>query len=157
MGTKYRGSKEEIRALNAYIKLQRAAETVLSRTTEHLSDHNLTQSQFAVLEALYHLGTLSQRDLAEKVLRSTGNISAVLKILERRGLIERERTPEDNRYMAVQITDEGRILLESFFDQHVRGIVAEMSALTADQQDELSRLCRKLGLRQIDEEWLAAV
>jgi MarR family 2-MHQ and catechol resistance regulon transcriptional repressor len=151
MGTKYRGSKEDIRALNAYIKLQRAAETSLSRTTEHLSDHNLTQSQFAVLEALYHLGTLSQRDLAEKLLRSTGNISAVLKILERRALIERERTPEDNRYMAVQITDEGRILLESFFDQHVRGIVAEMSALTADEQDELSRLCRKLGLRQIDE------
>jgi len=37
--------------------------------------------------------------------------------------------------------------LASFFGQHVRGIVAEMSALTPEEQDELGRLCRKLALR----------
>ena len=48
----------------------------------HLADHDLTVSQFGVLEALHHRGTLSQRDLARKLLTSTGNISIVLKNLE---------------------------------------------------------------------------
>ncbi len=147
MPTKYEGSIEAKRALDAYIKLQRAAETVLARTTAHLADHDLTLSQFAILEALHHLGTLSQRDLAEKLLKSTGNISLVLKKLQGRGLISRERDPVDNRYMKVCITDTGRDLLLSFFDQHVQGIVEDLSVLSADEQVELARLCRKLGLR----------
>jgi MarR family transcriptional regulator, 2-MHQ and catechol-resistance regulon repressor len=148
MPTHYSGTETERLALDSYIKLQRAAETSLARTTAHLSDHNLTTSQFAILEALYHLGTLSQRELADKVLRSASNISIVLKAIEKRGLIERDRDPADNRYMQVKITEQGRALLASFFDQHVAGIVAEMSALTAAEQTELGRLCRKLGLRR---------
>lgn len=148
MPTKYQGTPEEIRALNAYIKLQRAAETTLSRTTNHLKDHNLSMSQFAILEALYHLGTLSQRALAEKLLKSTGNISIVLKNLEKRRLIERQRDLDDNRYMNVSITEAGGSLIDSMFDTHVAGIVSEMSVLTGSEQEELGRLCRKLGLRK---------
>ena len=148
MPTKYQGTQEETCALNAYIKLQRAAEATLFHTTAHLSDFGLSTSQFAVLEALFHLGTLSQRALAEKLLKSTGNISIVLKNMEKRGLIERHRDPDDNRYMQVCITDAGRDLIAGMFTAHVAGIVTEMSILTADEQDELARLCRKLGLRE---------
>lgn len=148
MPTHYDGTAEEKRALDAYIKLQRAAETVLMRTTAHLAAHNLTVSQFGVLEALYHLGTLSQRDLARKLLKSTGNISIVLKNLEKRGLISRTRKAGDTRYMEVCISEAGRALLTSFFGQHVRGIVEAMSILTPGEQEELARLCRKLGRRE---------
>lgn len=147
MPTKHKGTPEEIRALDAYIKLQRASETVMNRTTAHLVHYDLTSSQFAVLEALYHLGILSQRELAKKLLQSTGNISIVLKKLENQGLISRERDPDDNRYMQVHITDAGTRILQRCFAPHVQGIVEEMGILTADEQVELARLCRKLGLR----------
>jgi MarR family 2-MHQ and catechol resistance regulon transcriptional repressor len=148
MPTKYQGTEEETRALDVYIKLQRAADTTLNRTTSHLSEYHLSTSQFAVLEALYHLGTLSQRALAEKLLKSTGNISIVLKNMEKRGLIERHRDPADNRYMRVSITGIGRELIDGMFATHVAGIVDEMSILTVAEQEELARLCRKLGLRE---------
>lgn len=148
MPTRYDGTPAEKRALDAYIKLQRAAETVTARTTADLPAHNLTISQFGVLEALYHLGTLNQSDLAQKLLKSTGNISTVLKNLEKRGLIVRTRKPDDTRYMEVCISDAGRALLTSFFDEHIQGIVQEMNILTAEEQNELARLCRKLGLRE---------
>lgn len=147
MPTKYQGTLEETRALNAYIKLQRAAETTLANTTAHLGEYGLTTSQFAVLEALYHLGTLSQRALSEKLLKSTGNISIVLKNMEKRDLIERHRDPDDNRYMRVSISASGREVIDEMFASHVAGIVAEMSILTPTEQEELARLCRKLGLR----------
>lgn len=150
MPTHFAGNPEQTRALNAYIKLQRAAESSLNHTTAHLSRFDLTVSQFAVLEALYHLGTLSQSDLARKLLKSTGNISAVLKHIEKRGLLSRERNPDDNRFMKVCLTDNGRALIESLFDDHVTGIVKEMAALTPAEQDQLARLCKKLGLRLPD-------
>ena len=137
----------ERRALDAYIKLQRGAETALARTTGHLVGCGLTVSQFGVLEALYHLGVLCQRELAGKLLRSTGNVSIVLKNLESRGLVSRERDPGDNRFMRVRITEAGRELLQDVFPRHVHGIVAEMGILTATEQVELARLCRKLGLQ----------
>lgn len=152
MPTNYDGTPEEKRALDAYIKLQRAAETIMARTTAHLSNHNLTTSQFAVLEALYHLGTLSQRDLAEKLLKSTGNMSSVLKNIEKRDLISRERDENDNRFMRVCITDAGRDLIEGMFGGHVAGIVEEMSILSSEEQVQLARLCRKLGLRETHNE-----
>ena len=49
--------------------------------------------------------------------------------------------------MQVAISEAGETLLASFFGQHVRGIVAEMSALTPEEQDEPGRLCRGLDLR----------
>lgn len=146
MGTKYNGTPTEKRALDAYIKLQRAAETVMTHTTQHLSDYDLTTTQFAVLEAVYHLGVLSQGDLAAKLLKSTGNMTTVLKNMEKRGLITRDRDPNDNRYRQVCITDAGRNLIEAFLGMHVAGIVEAMGILTDEEQLELARLCKKLGL-----------
>lgn len=148
MPTKYQGTPEEVRALNTYIKLQRAAETALHNTTAHLSDAKLSVSQFAILEALYHLGTLSQSELAQKLLKSTGNISIVLKNMEKKGLVKRTRDPQDNRLMRVTITEDGRDLIEMILDVHVTGIAQEMGILSAEEQVELARLCKKLGLRE---------
>ena len=145
MPTRYGGTVEEKRALDAYIKLQRAAETVTANTTAHLAAHGLTTSQFGVLEALHHLGTLSQRDLAQKLLKSSGNISIVLKNLEKRGLISRARNPDDTRYMEVCISDAGRRLLTGFLAQHVRGIVEELRVLTPDEQQELAQTLPQTG------------
>ncbi|MCC6614019.1 MAG: MarR family transcriptional regulator [Anaerolineae bacterium] len=150
MPTKYQGSPEVKRALDTYIKLTRAAESVLDRTNAHLAAHNLTTTQFGVLEALYHLGTLSQVELARKLLKSTGNVTTVLQNLEKRTLISRERDQNDQRYVQVSITPEGQRLLESILPAHFDGIVADLSVLTAEEQETLACLCRKLGLRQIE-------
>jgi MarR family transcriptional regulator, 2-MHQ and catechol-resistance regulon repressor len=148
MGTHHQGTDEERLALNTYIKLQRASETSIARTTRYLADHNLTLSQFMVLEALYHLGPMSQRDLAEKLLKSTGNMTSVLKTMERHNLIQRERSEVDNRYMEVQLAEAGETLIARIFPAHVGRIVDEMAVLTPEEQAELGRLCRKLGLRE---------
>lgn len=148
MPTHYPGSAAERAALDAYIKLTRAAESVFDRTTRHLQQHRLTPSQFAMLEALYYLGTLAQVELARKVLKSTGNVTVVLQHLEKRGLIARERDANDQRYVRVSITEAGRTLVERVMPEHVRGIVADFAVLTPHEQDMLATLCRSLGLQQ---------
>ncbi len=147
MGTKYQGSAEEVLALDTYIKLTRATESILTRTGAHLHGRGLTTTQFAVLEALYHLGELSQVELSRKLLTSTGNITTVLQNLEKRGLICRERSTEDQRFIRVSITDSGSELVAQILPSHVRGIVEDMSVLTTEELVTLAALCRKLGLK----------
>ena len=146
MGTKFTGRADEVRALNAFIKLVRAADSVSARVEVHFARLGLTVSQFGVLEALYHLGPLFQKDLARKILKSTGNITMVVDNLEKRGLVERVRDEKDRRHFLVTITGTGKRLIRSFFPGHVERIVQEMSVLTKKEQDELGRLCKRVGL-----------
>ena len=148
MGTRFNGDAREVRALNAYINLMRASESVAAPLTRRLAEIGLTISQFGALEALLHLGPLNPCELGRKLLKSGGNMTMVIDNLEKRGLAERVRDPEDRRYLTVHLTRDGRKLIESVFPDHVREIQERMGALTAAELDQLRTLCRKLGLAQ---------
>lgn len=136
-------------ALNTYTKLMRGAESVTVRVGRKMSEAGLTISQFGVLEALLHKGPLCQRDVASKILKSTGNITLVIDNLEKQGLVLRERSLEDRRFCTVILTDKGRALIEATFAEVEAAIVAEMGVLTDEEQQTLGRICKKLGLREV--------
>jgi MarR family 2-MHQ and catechol resistance regulon transcriptional repressor len=148
MGTKHRGPAEEVRALDAYVKLSRAAAAVEAAVNRHLAAAGLTISQFGVLEALWHLGPLSQGALAKKILKSPANLTTVLDNLERRELIRRRRDPSDRRVVRVELTDRGDAGIAPLFPLHVTRVVDAFSALDPAEQETLARLCRTLGLAQ---------
>jgi len=143
----YDGTEQERRALTAYITLVRCAESVTRRLSPFLSEHRLTETQFGVLEAIYHLGPLNQSQLGVKTLKSSGNMTLVVDNLEKCGLARRERSTEDRRVVLVHLTDRGRALVADMLPQHVANIVTEFDALTEEEQEEMRRLCKKLGLR----------
>lgn len=145
MGTHYQGTAEARRALDVYIKLMRAAETVTTCVNRHLSDYGLTVSQFGTLEALYHLGPLNQGEVAEKILKSSGNMTLVIDNLVKRGLVTRQRDSEDRRRVTIALTADGRGLIDAIFPQHVETVVDEIGVLTAAEQAQLDALLRKLG------------
>ena len=136
---------EEINALNAFIKLQRAAESVSTRVHDALPD-KMTVTQFGVLEALYHIGPLCQGELAEKLLRSGGNLTLVVDNLEKAGLVTRERDPADRRFVVVKLTETGTETISALFPKIVANVVREMGALSSTELLDLSRLCKKIGL-----------
>jgi MarR family 2-MHQ and catechol resistance regulon transcriptional repressor len=152
LGSHYRGNKEEKRALNAFINLTRASESLLARQARRLSDSGLTVSQWGVLEALYHLGPLCQKELGKKLLKSGGNITMVVTNLEKRALVRRHRQCGDRRFLEIQLTAKGRKLVDKILPRHVDGIVTDMHGLSADELAELRRLCRKLGTAEDDTE-----
>ena len=99
-----------------------------------------------MLESLLHLGPLTQGVIGRKLLKSSGNITVVIDNLEKRGLVRRDRSTEDRRQVFVSLTPEGEELIRRIFPEHARAITDEFSALTPDEQRELGRLCKKLGL-----------
>jgi MarR family 2-MHQ and catechol resistance regulon transcriptional repressor len=149
MATQYNGTEAEKRVLDTYVKLSRAAETVLSRVNQHLASVRLTSSQFSVLEMLYHLGPLHQNALAEKMLKSSANITFVIDNLVKRGLVRRDRDGVDRRFVMVRLTPQGAQLIQDIFPRHVDIIMQEFNILTPEEQHALAHLCRKIGLREV--------
>ncbi len=145
MPTHYQGTPEEELALDTYIKLTRATDTINARLSLASSMQELTISQFGVLEALYHLGPQAQNILGEKILKSNSNMTTVIDNLEKRQLVHRERAKDDRRKIIVHLTESGMNLIRDIFPMHVRAIEKQFSVLTSEEKQLLGELLRKLG------------
>jgi MarR family 2-MHQ and catechol resistance regulon transcriptional repressor len=145
MPTHFTGSRAETRTLDSFIKLTRCTNSLFARLSERNTLGSLTASQFAVLEALYHLGSLTQGEVSQKVLKSGSNITTVIDNLERLGLVLRQRDADDRRVIHIHLTEAGSARLEAVLPGHVAALVDEFSILSADEQETLAELCKKLG------------
>jgi MarR family 2-MHQ and catechol resistance regulon transcriptional repressor len=150
MGSHYPGTRDEVRALSAFINLMRAAESLAAASDRRVAAEGLSHSQFGVLEVLLHLGPLPQKALGEKLLKTSGNMTMVVHNLERDGLVRRERDSRDRRVVTVSLTSRGRSVIKRVMPIQVAGILADLSKLTAAEQEELRRLCRILGKQEED-------
>jgi MarR family 2-MHQ and catechol resistance regulon transcriptional repressor len=145
MATHYKGNPAEVRALNAYIKMMRAANSITALVNKALINDNLTISQFGILETLFHLGNLQQHTLGEKLLKSGGNITTVVDNLEKRGLIERERCKSDRRCIWVKLTKDGRQLISEVFPKIAKLIGSAMNTVSADELTQFGDLSKRIG------------
>ena len=134
-------------ALDTYIKMMRSTNSVADSVNESWQEAGLSVSQFGVLEALYHIGPLCQRDIAKKILKTTGNITMVIDNLSRRGLVERKKDQKDRRYYSVHLTSKGKKLITHIFPDHVKEITRSMSILSSSEQKKLGEMCKKLGMQ----------
>jgi MarR family 2-MHQ and catechol resistance regulon transcriptional repressor len=142
---KYEGSKKTKRALAAYTNLVRATDSIVALLNTQLASFGLTMGQFRVLEAVLHLGPMSQSTLCDKLMCSNGNMTFLIRKLAGRGLILRKTLDRDKRSWTIHLTPEGEKLIAQVFPQHARVIRARMAALKSREQETLRRLCRKLG------------
>jgi MarR family 2-MHQ and catechol resistance regulon transcriptional repressor len=146
MPTHHQGSADEVRALDAFVKLVRSAGALSGALHPRMQrEFGLTESQLGVLETLMHLGPLPLGQICQKILTSGSNLTTVVDNLERDGLVRRVRDDMDRRVQVVHLTEQGRALIAEAYPVHARRITELMSALSATEQAQLGRLCRKLG------------
>ena len=93
------------------LHLQRAARTIGRRFDEALRPYGLTNGQFSLLIALNRPHPPRIGDLAPLLATDRTTLTANLKPLERRGLVEIVVDREDRRGRRLKITDAGRDLL----------------------------------------------
>ena len=147
MGTKYTGSKKEIQALESYIKLVRSAESLSSKIYLVLKELELTESQFGALDALFHLGPMKQREIGQKILKSGGNITMVIDNLEKRNFVKRKRGEKDRRQFVVHLTKRGKKKFTGVLPRIVYLLKQHFEILSSNEQNELQRICKKVGLQ----------
>ena len=144
MSNPTRATEEEALALATFHRLSRTAGKVRRSVYSGLSDTGLTESQVNVLELLYKLGPLPQKEIAKQLSVTGGNITMVVDNLQKRDLVERKRWQEDRRVVHVALTDLGRETIESYIPLHMQKVQAAFDCLEPKEQEQLQSICDKL-------------
>ena len=134
------------RALKLFVVLQRCAAAVNGNVERSAVLEDLSETEFGILEALYHKGPLLLGDVQKKILLSSGGVTYAVDRLAEKGLVERRECSSDRRARYAALTASGSELMDRIFPQHAVAIEKVMSTLTAKEQDQAIELLRRLGL-----------
>lgn len=141
-----RGGRRQVEALRTYIKLFRATSSLTAQLSQVLAAQDLTMTQYNVLDTLLHKGSMRQRELGGKAMKSDGNIVFVLVNLEKMGLVERKKTEGTRRDLTVSLTPIGLAKIEKVYPLFAQVVEERMRVLTTEELETLGELCKRIGL-----------
>ena len=121
----------------------RAVSQIAERSVE---EAGLCLTDFAALEALLHKGPLTITQIQAKVLLAGGSMTAAVDRLEKKGLVVRTPAPSDRRAKVLELTPEGRQVVETVFRRHAAELESAMTVLNSSEKRQLHALLKKLGL-----------
>jgi MarR family transcriptional regulator, 2-MHQ and catechol-resistance regulon repressor len=131
------------RALQA---LLRAEATVRKRVAAELNREGVSPAGFSVLVVLTTAGGSAElKTLRRRLGWSKANATEVTATLQERGLVRRRRDHGDRRLVIVDLTYDGRELVERLFPEHSDRVTRAFGALDETEKRSLAELCRKLA------------
>jgi MarR family 2-MHQ and catechol resistance regulon transcriptional repressor len=137
-------------ATRVWLVLWKAAHAIEQNAIRSVSALGLGHSDFAVLEVLLHKGPQPVNVIGEKVLLTSGSITAAVDRLESRKLLRRRADSKDRRSRIVQLTKAGRDLIEKAYQKHAKDMEETMAVLKSGERVDLVHLLKKVGM------WAAA-
>jgi MarR family 2-MHQ and catechol resistance regulon transcriptional repressor len=137
-------------ALKLWVVLARAFDSVAKNIEADVAQHDLTGTEFGILEVLYHKGPMLLGEVQRKILVTSGGITYLVDRLVAKGLVKREQCEEDRRARYAVLTPAGQALIKRIFPGHAARIEELLSGLTSAEQREATALLRKLGLAAAD-------
>ena len=81
-----------------------------------LDEIDLTYTQYIAMMVLWEKKSVNVKTLGENLYLDSGTLTPVLKKLESKGYISRERSSKDERNLVVSITEEGEKLKDKALD-----------------------------------------
>jgi MarR family 2-MHQ and catechol resistance regulon transcriptional repressor len=125
--------------------LWKAAKAIESVDRASIAGTGLQVSEFTIMEVLLHKGPLPINAIGEKVLLTSGSMTAAVNRLESKGFVRRVQDTADGRIFRVHLTEIGRVVIRNAYAKHAANL--EQAAATLDQEEraELVRLLKKIG------------
>ena len=107
-----------------------------------LDEIDLTYTQYIVMMVMWETGEVNVKSLGERLYLDSGTLTPLLKKLEAKGYISRQRSSEDERNVIITLTEDGEALKKKAvcIPEKMQGCVH----LTRDEAFELYRLLHKV-------------
>lgn len=113
--------------------------------TLYLKNRNIgSQTQGKTLKILYVKGSMSQKEMQEKLGVQPGTISEIINKLERKELVTRHIDPADRRRVILSLTEKGKEDVEEFSRQYQNYVASFFQVLEESEKMELERLLQIL-------------
>ena len=127
--------------------LYAVSKEIVRRYTPFLNEIDLTYTQYIAMMVMWEHREMSVKELGKKLLLDSGTLTPLLKTLEKKELVTRVRSREDERFLVVSITDKGMKLREKAVDIPAR--IGGCVQLSKDDAVQFYATLRKL-LSQFD-------
>ncbi|MEU5184531.1 MarR family winged helix-turn-helix transcriptional regulator [Streptomyces longwoodensis] len=134
-------------AMEVFGRIFRLSRAMGDRMEKAYAPLGLSRGEFDVLATLRRAGepyTLSPRELSATLMLTTGGMTGRLDKLERAGLLRRSPDPHDRRGLRVTLTEQGLDLVDRAVGSGLAVEREALSALNAQQADQLADLLREL-------------
>jgi MarR family 2-MHQ and catechol resistance regulon transcriptional repressor len=143
---------QDTSGVHVWLVLTKAFHALMAQAAEslNLSQADLGDSEFRVLEVVLHKGPLPVNTIGPKVWLTPGSISVAIDRLEKRALVKRTNT-DDRRVRLVELTAKGRALVTKTFRKHAIAMEEAAGVLSKKERLILLRLLKKLGKGGKDE------
>lgn len=96
--------------------LYACSKEIVRRYKTYLDKLDLTYTQYIVMMVMWEEKELNVKELGDKLFLDSGTLTPVLKKLEAKGYVTRERSKIDERTLIVTLTDSGKELREMAVD-----------------------------------------
>lgn len=131
--------------LNIFIGISRIKKQIGFEVRKILSNYDLTESQFAVLEVLYSKGELTIGEVQDKVLTTSGNIPIVVKNLEKIGYILKSQDELDKRKFILSLTESGEKIIGELAPIVNDVIIKIVGRIDENEQENMLVLLKKIS------------
>jgi len=132
-------------AAHIRLVLWKAAKSVEKVDRKSIAQTGLSLSEFQIMEVLLHKGPLPINTIGDKVLLTSGSMTAAANRLEKRGLVQRIQDSSDGRCFYVHLTKKGRRVIKSAYDRHVRNLEKMVAVFSAKERAAFVHLLKKIG------------
>ncbi len=141
-------SSPQIETYRLFLKLHRRFQEL---NREEFRPYDLSPPQYAIL---FHSSTegVPLSKLCEQMLADNSNLTRLVDRLESRGLVRRAADPRDRRVTLVQLTAEGKALIDEMRPRHAEYVERRMSHLSAEQLAALHEAMQTLYENLNDEQ-----
>lgn len=122
--------------------LYAAAKEVVRKYKPFLDEIDLTYTQYITMMILWDKKEINVKCLGECLYLDSGTLTPLLKKLEAKGYIKRERSADDERNLIVSITEKGEELKQKASEVPIK--MSGCINLTADEASQLYKLLYKV-------------
>lgn len=136
----------EVAPMGTIGRIKRLNQHLVRSMEKTWSAHGLNAASFDVLATLRRAGlpyALSPGDLMVSTLVTSGTMTHRIDQLEKIGLVERVRNPDDGRGFLISLSPQGHQLIDKVITAHVETQAKLVATLTAEQRGQLDDLLRQ--------------
>lgn len=132
--------EEKIRNISKYLN---------EYTKDHLKCYNLTLGRFHVLRVIMESQPVSMGEIHEELHMANSTVTVIVDYLHEAELVKRKRDTKDRRVVLLEITNNGREIMESLLEKR-QDFMKKALLDMEDSTEELAQLLEKL-LDKIEE------
>lgn len=122
--------------------LYACSKEIIRRYRPYLDELDLTYTQYITLMVLWENKTMNVKELGDKLYLDSGTLTPVLKSLQKKGYVSRERSKDDERVLIVSITQEGLELRDKAIE--IPNRMGECIHLEMHEKIQLTIILRKI-------------